>query len=176
MADVLRLTKSASIAILCFTALITVSGAEPRWITGTYKNFALGYSIDIPPGIKAITGDQAGPERGVLISLPSGGSITVYGEPNSLEWKTSSEGVSDELAKLHCDSGRQEVSISRLGKVQGALGVLQCGSRVTKVLLALRPGGGLVYSVRLDTTNASRHEDEEVLKNLAATFRVIAWR
>ena len=37
-------------------------------------------------GLKAITGGESGPEPGVRISLPSGGSIIVYGEPNALEF------------------------------------------------------------------------------------------
>ena len=55
-----------------------------RRVEGTYRNPALGYSIEIPRDLKATTGDQAGPERGLRISLPSGGKIVVFGEPNSL--------------------------------------------------------------------------------------------
>ena len=72
--------------------------AQTRSMEGTYRNPALGYSIQIPRGLQAVTGDQDGPERGVRISLPSGGDIVVLGEPNSLEYKSSEEGVRAELS------------------------------------------------------------------------------
>lgn len=49
-----------------------------------------GYVLRIPKGLEGIAGDRAGPERGVSITLPSGGKILSIGEPNSLESVASS--------------------------------------------------------------------------------------
>jgi len=80
--------------------------AQVRYVKGSYRNPALGYSITIPHGLKGVTGDQDGPERGIGIELPSGGKISVFGEPHSLEWKTPEEGVKAELTPAGCDSAR----------------------------------------------------------------------
>src|SRR6267143_4410446 len=103
-------------------------------VEDTYRNPALGYSIEIPRDLKATTGDQAGPERGLTISLPSGGKIVVFGEPNSLEWKTPVEGVQAALRREECPSGRQEVTPARVGTLTGAKGGLVCADRVVKLL------------------------------------------
>ena len=44
--------------------------AQSRTVQGTYRNLALGYSIEIPRGLRGVMGGQAGPERGIGISLP----------------------------------------------------------------------------------------------------------
>jgi hypothetical protein len=123
-------------------------------VENTYRNPARGYSIEIPRDLKATTGDQAGPERGLTISLPSGGKIVVFGEPNSLEWKTPVEGVQAALRREECPSGRQEVTPARVGTLTGAKGGLVCADRVVKLLLAFRTDGGPMYWLRLDTHRA----------------------
>src|SRR5271163_4220931 len=93
--------------LMLLIACAKISSAQVRSIEGTYRNPALGYSIQIPRGLKGITGDQD--ERGVTISLPSRAQIVVFGEPNSLEYKSPEEGVRAEL-KLHdCESAQQEI-------------------------------------------------------------------
>src|SRR5262245_66384361 len=84
---------SSQLAILCLTVCISLAHGDLRSTTGTYRNAALGYSIRVQAGLKGTTGDQAGPEWGLRISLPSGGMISVWGEPNSLEWKSPEQGV-----------------------------------------------------------------------------------
>src|SRR5438445_13643499 len=101
------MTIKGAVAILA--ACCSIARAAPRWIEGTYRNPALGYAIKLPHGLKGMTGDQAGPERGLRISLSSGGEIVVFSEPNSLEWKTPEEGVRSVLAYETCASRRQEV-------------------------------------------------------------------
>jgi hypothetical protein len=73
---------------------ISLAGVSPRWIEGVYQNPALGFSIRIPRGLRGLSGDQSGPERGVRISLPSSGEVAVFGEPNSLEWNNPADAVS----------------------------------------------------------------------------------
>ncbi len=147
-----------------------------RRVEGTYRNPALGYSIEIPRDLKATTGDQAGPERGLTISLPSGGKIVVFGEPNSLEWKTPVEGVQAALRREECPSGRQEVTPARVGTLTGAKGGLVCADRVVKLLLAFRTDGGPMYWLRLDTHRAFASKDGTVLENIAASLNLIPWK
>jgi len=150
--------------------------AQSRSIEGTYRNPALGYSISIPQGLKAVTEDRAGPERGVRISLPSGGEITVFGEPNSLEWKSPEEGVKSELAHSDCGSGNQEIKRGVVGKLKGARGKLVCSDHVVSLFLAFRKKGGPIYWLRLETVQAHESEDEAVLEAVAANLRLIPWK
>jgi hypothetical protein len=150
--------------------------AQTRSIEGTYRNPALGYSIQIPRGLQAVTGDQDGPERGVRIPLPSGGDIVVFGEPNSLEYKNSEEGVRAELELTGCGSANPEIRPATVGKIKGASGRLVCGDRVLNILLAFRPNGGPIYWLRLETTQAHESEDKPILKTVAASFRLIRWQ
>jgi hypothetical protein len=146
-----------------------------RSVEGTYRNPALGYSIEVPPDLNAKAGDEAGPVRGITISLPSGGKIVVFGEPNSLEWKTPVEGVQAKLAREKCPSGHQKVSPARVGSLTGANGSLVCGDRVVKLFLAFRTGGGPIYCLRLDTHTASTSNDEKILQNVTASLNIIPW-
>jgi hypothetical protein len=169
----IKMSTKAAIALLA--ACIGAARAEPRWIEGAYRNPALGYSIEVPRGLKGMTGDQDGPERGLRISLPSGGEIVVFGVPNTLEWKSPAEGVRSALAREACASGRREVSRARVGTLTGAKGGLVCGDRVLKLLLAFRTGGGPTYWLRLETVRAHASADGAILENVAASFRLIPW-
>jgi hypothetical protein len=150
--------------------------AQIRAIDGKYRNPALGYSIQIPRGLKGVTGDQDGPERGVRISLPSGGEVVVFGEPNSLEYTNPEDGVRAELKLKDCDPGRQEIQPAFVGKMKGATGKLVCGDRALKLFFAFRPRGGPIYWLRLETTRAHESEDEAVLDTVAASFKLIHWK
>jgi hypothetical protein len=154
----------------------TLARGDERWLEGTYRNPALGYSIKVPRGSKAKAGDEAGPERGVTISLPSGGTFVVYGEPDSLEWKNPTEGIHYDLEHEKCPSANSNESSARIGKLAGAQGTLVCGDRIVKVLLAFRSQGGLIYWFRLNTTPGHNAEDIAILRGIVATFRLIPWR
>jgi hypothetical protein len=149
-------------------------GAQERSISGEYRNYAEGFSVKIPSGLRGMAGDQAGPERGVRIPLPSGAFVTIYGEPNSAEYKTAEEGVRDSLSG-QCDS-EIRVAAARVGKVPGAKGTIVCGERVIVAMLAFRPGGGPVYWLKLETTNDQAKADEAKLTTIARGFEIIAWR
>jgi hypothetical protein len=99
----------------------------------------------IPRGLRGRAGDDAGPERGIKLLLPPGGKVVVFGEPNSLEWKSSEEGVRGELTYEACDSGQPEVKQARVGKLNGAKASLLCGDRILTEILVFRPGGGPIY-------------------------------
>jgi hypothetical protein len=171
--DINRIAGCAGVGLLI--AGFAVAHADPRWIEGTYRNHAFGYSIEIPRGLKGLVGDKDGPERGPRIQLHSGGNIVVFGEPNSLEWKTPEEGIRYDLSHEKCESGAEEVSKTRLGKLEGASGSFICKDRVVHVLLVFRPRGEPIYWLRLETTRAHEKEDEAVLANTAASFKLIRW-
>jgi hypothetical protein len=136
----------AKATLVLILVCIGVAQADPRPVRGTYRNAALGYSISVPRGLTGEAGDQAGPERGLGISLPSGGNISAFGEPNSLEWKSPESGVEWALANEKCSSGRQqETSLAHVGKLIGSKGKLVCNGRVLEILLVFRTGGGPIY-------------------------------
>jgi hypothetical protein len=170
-----KIKTSIKIAMVLLVVCTSVAQADPRWVVGTYRNLAEGYSIKIPRGLRGRAGEAAGPERGPGISLPSGGTIVVFGEPNSLEYKNPAEGVRAVLAYQECASGRQEVSQARVGRLIGAKGSLVCGDQVVKLILAFRTGGGPIYWLQLDTTRAHESEDDAILEKVAASFKLIRW-
>lgn len=162
--------------LLFLPGYASFSSAQSRSIEGTYRNPAEGYSIKIPPGLKGLFGDEEGPQRGVRISLPSGGEIVVFGEPNSLEYKNPDEGIRAELKLKDCEPAQRESQPAPIGKIKGARGRLVCGDRVLTLFLAFRPGGEPIYWLRLDTTRAHESEDQAVLQTIAASFKLISWK
>jgi hypothetical protein len=174
--DAGEVNMTISAAILLLVASHVVARAEPRWVEGTYRNPALGYAIEVPRRLKGLTGDQDGPERGLRISLPSGGEILVSGEPNSLEWKTPAEGMQFAHANASCASGQSEILPAYVDRLNGSKGSLVCGDRVEKFYLAFRTGGGPIYWLRLETTRTHELDDTAILDKVAATFRPIRWK
>jgi len=170
-----RYLQSVALTILCVAACECASSANLRQVRGTYRNPALGYSIEVPRGLSGIAGDEDGPERGIRISLPSGGVLTVWAEPNSLEWKTPAEGLRYDMSAHRCAGVEPEILPARLGVLKGVTGRLVCGGRVLRLVLAFRSSGGLIYWVRLETTPANEKTEEAVLGQFTATFKVIRW-
>jgi hypothetical protein len=162
-------------SLLGLAVLTSLARPESRPIEGTYRNPALGYSVKVPHGLKAIAGDESGPERGVRITLPSGGEIVVFGEPNSLEWKSPEEGVKMGITRTDCTTDRQQIKHVKVGRLKGAETSFVCGDRVLRVLLAFRKGGGPIYWLRLETPRSHQAEDEAILNSVAASFKQIRW-
>ena len=165
-----------TLVLLCFATWIGSGSAEPRRVIGEYRNPALGYSLVLPHGLKGFTGDQAEPERGVRVRLPSGDVISVWGEPNSLEWSSPAEGIRQELSFEKCTHGPVEISPASVGSLKGAKGRLVCGHRALLVLLAFRPDGGPIYWLRLDTTSGNERRGDTALSDIAAKFKLIPWQ
>jgi hypothetical protein len=163
------------IGIIVVLAVCCVSVAQTaRRVTGDYSNRALGYEVTVPEGLVGTTGDQAGPERGITISLASGGTITVYGEPNSLEWKAPIDGIRHSLGLEKCNSDRrQATAFGRMGRLTATRGTLACDDRVLEMLLAFRSAGRPIYWITLRTTTQERVQDEAAFNKLAGTFRLI---
>jgi hypothetical protein len=161
------------IGIIILVISCASAAQTARRITGAYSNPGLGYEVTVPEGLVGITEDQAGPERGFTISLPSGGTIAVYGEPNSLEWRTPMDGIRHSLGLEKCDSDRrQATAFARMGRLTATKGTLACGDRLLEMLLTFRAGGGPVYWLTLRTTAQQRNEDETVFNKMAGTFRL----
>ncbi len=151
--------------------------ADARKVRGVYRNPAEGYALRIPKGLEGIAGDQAGPERGVGIRLPSGGEFFSEGEPNSLEYKTPEEGVRDSFTShKDCQPGQETVTRTKVGKLNGAEGRFMCGKNVYIVMLAFRPGGEPIYWLHLRTDAVHEEEDRAILQSVAASFRIIRWQ
>jgi hypothetical protein len=155
------------------TALTLHPAAQGRWVHGTYENPALGYEIVIPKGLKGRTGDQSGPERGFRIGLPSGGQISVWAEPNALEFASAAEAMRNMLEHDECPADGFTVLATRVGRIEGAEGALTCGDRHTRILMAIGPHTDLIYCVWLTTAASNTHNDVAVLKRLASTLRMI---
>jgi len=171
------MVKAAILCLLCLALSTEVVTAEEGPFSGVYRNFAEGYSIKIPRGLSGDTRVSGGaPQRGVNISLPTGGVLSVWGEPNSLEWRGPSDGVQWRLENGECASGKAGPSNVVIGRVAGAQGRLACGNAVEILFLAFRPGGGPIYWLMLTTSPAHESEDKAVLEKVAATFRIIPWR
>jgi len=166
------------IAIVIILALSCVSAAQTaRRITGKYSNPALGYEITIPEGLVGTTGDQAGPERGFSISLPSGGAISVYSEPNGLEWKAPIDGIRHSLGVEKCDSRREQATgFMRMGRLTATKGTIVCGDQFVEMVLTFRPGGEPIYWITLRTPTQKRPADEVVFNKLASSFQLIPWQ
>jgi hypothetical protein len=110
-----------TLLILGFLALTT----SPEWkrlqctgdaVGGRYVNYAEGFSVGMPVGLKGKRGQAAGPERGVSIPLSAYclGVIVVDGEPNSAEWANTAVAVAETAGYALTDNG-----VSRDGIKQG---------------------------------------------------------
>jgi hypothetical protein len=172
------MVKAAIFCLLCLALPTEIIRAQEWQVSGAYRNPAEGYSIRIPHGLSGKTGVSGmGNQRGVEISLPSAGAITVWGEPNSLEWKGPSDGVHWSLENGECSSGKAGPSKVVIGRLEGAQGRLACGNAVEIIFLAFRrPGGDPIYWLMLTTSPAHESEDKAILEKVAATFRIIRWR
>jgi hypothetical protein len=123
------------------------------------------------PGRCTTRQESRAPSRGA----GSGGKIFVFGEPNSLEWKSPEDGIKTELTRADCTSDQQEVKQAHVGKLSGAKVSPVCGDHVLKVLLAFRTGGGPAYWLRLETVRVHESEDDAILESIAASFKLIRW-
>jgi hypothetical protein len=159
--------------IILIISCISAAQAARR-ITGKYSDPAMGYEITVPEGLVGETGDQAGPGRGFTISLASGGTINVFGEPNSFGWNAPIDGIRHSLGAEKCDSSRRQATgFGRMGRITATKGTQECGDRLLELLLAFRSGRGPIYWITLRTTTPKRVEDEAAFNKLAATFQLI---
>jgi len=162
------------IGIIMLLVSCVCAAQTSRRITGKYSNPAWGYEVTVPEGLAGETGGHAGAERGFGISLSSGGTISVFGEPKSPEWRAPIDGIRHSLGLEKCNAVRQQTTgYGRMGRLMATKGALMCGDRLLEMLLASRPEGGLIYCMTLRTTAQKRKEDEAAFNKLAASFQLI---
>jgi hypothetical protein len=158
-------------------ALILAVGflQAPRTVKGIYRHPGQGFSVVIPDGVRGLLEGDPHIERGIRIALPSGGSIFVYGEPNTLEWPTPADGIRWAVQKEpKCSSdGVREVQV---GKLTGAGARLLCDGKLVSLQLLFRPGGGPVYWLRLETHRDNEAEDVTFLGKVSSSFQLIRWQ
>jgi hypothetical protein len=164
--------------LLSAASLSAESASAQEWqVKGEYRNPALGYSIRIPRGLVATTGvSGTGVQRGVDISLQSGGAISVWGEPNSLEWKNPSEGVQWALENGECTSKEAKPSQVLIGRTEGAQTRVACKDQVRITFLAFRSSGGPIYWFVLTSSSANEREDKAIFEQIIGSFRIIRWK
>jgi len=163
------------IAIIFVLLSCSTAAQTPKSITGKYSNPAFGYEITVPEGLTATPEDQGGQEKGFTISLSSGGTISVFGETNTLGWKAPIDGIRHFLGVEKCDSVRQQsTGFMRMGRLTATKGTLICGDRAVEALLTFHPGNGPIYWITLRTTTQKRTEDAVVFNKLAAAFQLIS--
>ena len=164
------------IGILIILLVSCISAAQtPKHITDKYNNPTLGYEITVPEGWAATPDDQGGQERGFTLSLASGGTISVFGEANTLNWRAPIDGIRHSLGLEKCDSTRQQATgFMRMGRLTATKGNQFCGDRAVELLLTFHPGRGPIYWITLRTTAQKRTEDEAVFNKLASSFQLIS--
>jgi hypothetical protein len=162
--------RDVLVAILAVGALQT-----PRTVKGVYRHPGQGFSVVVPDKATGLLEGDPHTERGVRIALPSGGSIFVYGEANSLEWPTPDDGIRWAM-RLEPECSSQGIRDARVGKLAGSGTRLSCGDKAIRLLLVFRPGGGPIYWLRLETETAHEAEDANFLERVASSFRIIRWQ
>ena len=168
-------TRTYALTLLLLCASSAAAQSEgPFLVQGLYENFAEGYAVTVPDNLVGVAGNEGGPQRGFSVLLPSRGAITVWGEPNSLEYPSPEEGVRQSLS-LDQSTCKKVVKVksAKLGPLQAAEGAFTCGDRVVTELLAFRPGGGPIYFLRLDSLEPYFSEDAGLFRQFATSFSII---
>jgi hypothetical protein len=150
-----------------------------EFISGRYINYAVGYSVGIPTGLKGKRGQASGPERGFSIPLSANcsGVIAFDGEPNSLEWKNAHVAAM-ERASYYDNTVVLRRYRTKLGRLP-ALGVrlrYRDTLDIDEFVVALRPGGALVYTAHLGTTTSRYRQDHRRFVDVLRRFRLEPWR
>jgi hypothetical protein len=150
-------------------------------VYGRYVNYAVGYSVGIPRDLKARRTRISGPERGVtiLLSRDCAGVVRFDGEPNSLQWATTSIAAS-ELAGYTKDRGgfvfrRYKTRMGRLA-ASGVTIHFRDSQDTEEVVVAFRPRDGLVYEAHLGTDAARYRRDHKRFIDVLRRFRLEPWR
>ena len=150
-------------------------------IVGRYVNYAQGFSVGIPRNVIGRRVPVSGPERGVSIVLSNdrAGVIRFDGEPNSVEWATTSVAASA-LAGYTKDHGgfifrRYRTRMGRLA-ASGVTIHYRDSQNIEDVVVAFRPGGGPIYTAQLWTDAVRYRRDATIFRDALRRFRLAPWR
>ena len=138
--------------------ILAVGALQTAGTVNGHQHPGEGFSIVIPPETNGLLEGDPAIERGIRLLLPSGGSIFVYGEANSLEWPAPVDGIRWAAAQEPTCSS-QGIRNERVGKLSGFGVRLSCGEKSIRLLLVFRTGGGPIYWLRLETASAREAED-----------------
>lgn len=150
--------------------------ASPRTVEGTYRLPAKGFSVVVPSSARGVLPPLPEVERGVGMELPSGGFISVFAEPNSLEWRSPADGIRWVIGSHpECASGGVHTVV--VGKIRGSGARVACDNRVLHYRLIFRPQGGEpIYWLNLRTDVGHESGDMAIQDEVAASFRIIKWQ
>jgi hypothetical protein len=155
---------------------------QGRVISKRYFNYAEGFSLAMPSGLRGRAGQAAGPERGVSIPLSHdcAGVVVVYGEPNSSEWQMPADAIKWEVDSVvendpHAEVQRYKTRLGKL-KAEGVTVRHRATSEVKDIVVAFRPGGGPEYTAILSTTATRYKKDRDVFSKVLRGFRLEDWR
>lgn len=170
------ISRSLAIILLFSCANVTLAQENPRIILGRYHNPAEGFSVRVPRGLKGIAGNQAGPERGVMIRLGGKRRIYVYGEPNSLDWSDTVQAIRSAIEDEGFDASKTTVASRRLGALTASRVILQNRDRALAIAIAFRPGGDPVYRARLESDVKHFPHDYAVFLKVTQSFKLEEWK
>src|SRR5215510_6879260 len=119
---------------LILLAATAIQDAQPAEVHGRYRCPDQGFSVLIPAATRGVLADDPATDSGLRIVLPSGGSITVFGEANSLEWRDAAA-AARWRADEETDCSSSAVTTATLGALVGAGISLRCPDRVVRLLV-----------------------------------------
>ncbi len=125
---------------------------------------------------------QSGPERGISIALTPDCSafIVVLGEADSLDGEYPQVGLdmSLRIAKDVDPAATVRRHRARLGSMAAVAATVTSpeSQEIDETVVALRPGGGLVYTAELVTTVARQREDRATFAQVLRSVRLEPWR
>ena len=150
-----------------------------EFISGRYVNYAVGYSVEIPTGWKGKRGQASGPERGFSIPLSTNcsGVIAFEGKPNSLEW-ANAHIAAVKTASYYDNTVVLRRYRTKLGRLPAVGMVIRYRDtlEIDEFVVALRPGGALVYTAQLGTTKSRYRQDHRRFVEMLGRFRLEPWR
>jgi hypothetical protein len=162
-----------SILALCAFLCPQAESASARKVVGEYRNPSRGFAVTVPRECRGTTGEAAGPETGVGIWIDAVSCVSVYAEPNSLEWDTPRDGARQWAEWYGVRDA--DVAPGKLGDLPAATATIMVREGVLSCRLAFRPGGGLIYWAVLRSTRSNLARDLRRFDEIARTFRLLAW-
>lgn len=154
---------------------------------GDYVNLAWRYSVTIPAELVGLSANPPFPQHdfSIVIKSPRPSYLTLFGEANSLEYRSPTDKVIDQLKYLRED-GKEFDSVNivpaHLGTLRGLRTVIEykCEGSSDRYfmdwIVALSPGGEMLYEVRLYSHQNRYEQDRSVLDKMVKTWKYLGPR
>ena len=175
-------------AILIALVLQTNLAQWKQWqcegtpVTGRYFNYSVGFSVAAPPGVQGRRGQSSGPEQGIAFPLTHDCNrvVVAFGEPNSLAWPTPAAAINWTVQASIRGDPQAKINryTTRIGKLNAAGATIRHRATpdIEDIVIAFRPGGGLVYQARLVSVPNQHDQDFDAFTRVLREFRLEAWR